>query len=328
MVKRIAVTPGEPAGVGPDLIVRIAQQAWPIEIVVVASKELLLERAESLGLPLQIEEYDQDKPPSAQKAGTLTLLPLELAEPVVPGKLNVNNGAYVVESLRLASEKNISGEFDAVVTGPVHKELINKAGIPFSGHTEYLAELTNTPKTVMLLATDQLRVALATTHLALNDVSNNITQESLSKVITIINNDFKYFGIKKPRILVCGLNPHAGENGYLGDEEITTIIPVINKLKKAGFNLTGPVPADTAFTPDSLKNIDVVLAMYHDQGLPVLKAKGFKNAANITLGLPFIRTSVDHGTALDLAGTGNISLGSFETALSYFNTLSGNVSQS
>ena len=211
------------------------------------------------------------------------------------------------------------------MTGPINKAIINQSGIEFSGHTEYLAELTNTPKTVMLLATNQLRVALATTHLALNDISKNITQESLSKIITIINNDFKYFGIKKPRILVCGLNPHAGENGYLGDEEITTIFPTIDKLKKAGFNLTGPVPADTAFTPDSLKNIDVVLAMYHDQGLPVLKSKGFKKAANITLGLPFIRTSVDHGTALNLAGTGNISLGSFNTALSYFKTLANDV---
>ena len=256
----------------------------------------------------------------------MSIFPVKTDIKVDSGVLNPKNVNYVLEIIKKATHDCLKGQCSGILTGPINKAIINQSGIKFSGHTEYLAELTNTSKTVMLLATDQLRVALATTHLALNDVSNNITQESLSKTITIINNDFKYFGIKKPRILVCGLNPHAGENGYLGNEEIATIIPVINKLKKAGLNLTGPVPADTAFTPDSLKNIDVVLAMYHDQGLPVLKAKGFKKAANITLGLPFIRTSVDHGTALNLAGTGNISLGSFNTALSYFKTLTDNVS--
>ena len=180
----------------------------------------------------------------------------------------------------------------------------------------------------MLLATDQLKVALATTHIPLTEVSKHITRDSLSQVISIINNNFKYLGVKKPKILVCGLNPHAGENGYLGNEEITTILPVIKKLNKVGYDLIGPVPADTAFTPESLTNVDVVLAMYHDQGLPVLKAQGFKKAANITLGLPFFRTSVDHGTAIELAGTGNISLGSFNTALSYFKTLKDNVTPS
>ena len=243
------------------------------------------------------------------------------------GVLNPNNANYVLKIIRKATYDCLEGKCNGILTGPINKAIINQSGIEFCGHTEYLAELTNTPKTVMLLATDQLRVALATTHLPLNDISKNITQESLTKIITIINNDIDNFGIKKQRIHLCGLNPHAGENGYLGDEEITTIIPTVNKLKKAGLNLTGPVPADTAFTPDSLKNIDVVLAMYHDQGLPVLKSKGFKKAANITLGLPFIRTSVDHGTALNLAGTGNISLGSFNNALSYFKSLTNDIAQ-
>jgi 4-hydroxythreonine-4-phosphate dehydrogenase len=214
------------------------------------------------------------------------------------------------------------------LTGPVNKGVINESGIDFTGHTEFLAKLTETSKTVMLLATDQLKVALATTHLPLTEVANNITRESLSEVISIIHNDFKYLGVKKPKILVCGLNPHAGENGYLGNEEKTIISPVIKELNKVGYDLIGPVPADTAFTHESLNNVDVVLAMYHDQGLPVLKAQGFKKAANITLGLPFFRTSVDHGTAIELAGTGNISLGSFNTALSYFKILKDNVTPS
>lgn len=316
MVKRIAVTPGEPAGVGPDLIVRIAQQAWPIEIVVVASKELLLERAESLGLPLQIEEYDQDKPPSAQKAGTLTLLPLELAEPVVPGKLNVNNGAYVVESLRLASEKNISGEFDAVVTGPVHKELINKAGIPFSGHTEYFAHQANCADVVMMLATKGLRVALVTTHIPLAYVSKAITFERLQKVTRILHEDLiNKFGIPNPKIYVCGINPHAGEGGHLGREEIEVMEPALAELRAEGMNLVGPLPADTIFQNKYLDDADAILTMFHDQGLPVLKYKGFGASVNITLGLPFIRTSVDHGTALELAGTDAADPGSFLEAM-------------
>ena len=318
----IAFTSGEPSGIGPDIAIIHAQKEREENLLVYCDPDVLINRAKQLNLPITLKENE------TRKASELSIFPVKTDVEVDSGVLNPKNANYVLEMIRKATHDCLKGQCSGILTGPINKAVINQSGIEFSGHTEYLAELTNTPKTVMLLATDQLRVALATTHLALNEVSNNITQESLSKVITIINNDFKYFGIKKPRILVCGLNPHAGENGYLGDEEITTIIPVIDKLKKAGFNLTGPVPADTAFTPDSLKNIDVVLAMYHDQGLPVLKAMGFKNAANITLGLPFIRTSVDHGTALNLAGTGNISLGSFETALSYFNTLSGNVSQS
>jgi 4-hydroxythreonine-4-phosphate dehydrogenase len=242
----------------------------------------------------------------------------------MPGKLNPDNAEYVLSLLKKATTNSLENRSRGILTGPINKSVINDAGIEFSGHTEYFAELSKSSKTVMVLATSGLKVALATTHLALKDVPKNITRESLIEVISIINNDFKFFDTKQPNILVCGLNPHAGENGYLGDEEITTIGPVIDYLNQNGFSLIGPVPADTAFTPDSLKNIDVVLAMYHDQGLPVLKAKGFKNAANITLGLPFIRTSVDHGTALDLAGTGKIDLGSFYCALSFFEKISKN----
>jgi len=315
----IAFTSGEPSGIGPDIAIIHAQKEREENLLVYCDPDVLINRAKQLNFPLTLKENE------TRKAAELSIFPVKTKVSVDSGILNPNNANYVLEIIRKATYDCLEGKCSGILTGPINKAIINQSGIEFCGHTEYLAELTNTPKTVMLLATDHLRVALATTHLALNDISKNITQESLTKIITIINNDFEYFGIKKPRILVCGLNPHAGENGYLGDEEITTIIPTINKLKKAGFNLTGPVPADTAFTPDSLKNIDVVLAMYHDQGLPVLKAKGFKKAANITLGLPFIRTSVDHGTALNLAGTGNISLGSFNTALSYFKTLTNDV---
>ena len=318
----IAFTSGEPSGIGPDIAIIHAQKEREENLLVYCDPDVLINRAKQLNLSITLKENE------TKKASELSIFPVKTDVEVDAGVLNPKNANYVLEIIRKATHDCLKGQCNGILTGPINKAIINQSGIEFSGHTEYLAELTNTSKTVMLLATDQLRVALATTHLPLNDVSNNISQESLTKIITIINSDFKYFGIKKPRILVCGLNPHAGEKGYLGDEEITTIIPAINKLKKAGFNLTGPIPADTAFTPDSLKNIDVVLAMYHDQGLPVLKAQGFKKAANITLGLPFFRTSVDHGTAIDLAGSGNISLGSFNTALSYFKTLKDNVTPS
>ena len=317
----IAFTSGEPSGIGPDIAIIHAQKEREENLLVYCDPDVLINRAKQLNFPLTLKENE------TRKASELSIFPVKAEVAVDSGVLNPNNANYVLEIIRKATNDCLEGQCSGILTGPINKAIINQSGIEFCGHTEYLAELTNTPKTVMLLVTDQLRVALATTHLALNDISKNITQESLTKIITIINNDFEYFGIKKPRILVCGLNPHAGENGYLGDEEITTIIPTIHKLKKAGFNLKGPVPADTAFTPDSLKNIDVVLAMYHDQGLPVLKANGFKKAANITLGLPFISTSVDHCTALNLAGTGNISLGSFNTALSYFKTLTNVITQ-
>ena len=316
----IAFTSGEPSGIGPDIALIYAQKERSEDLIVYGDPDVLINRAKLLNLSISLKEH------KTRKANELSIFPIKSKSKVEPGKLNPDNSDYVLSLIRQATNDCINKSCSGMLTGPINKAIINQSGIEFIGHTEYLADLTQTPKTVMLLATDQLKVALATTHLALKDVSKNITKESLIKVITIINNDFKYLGVENPSILVCGLNPHAGENGYLGDEELITIIPALNTLKKSGINLVGPVPADTAFTPDSLKNIDVVLAMYHDQGLPVLKAKGFKNAANITLGLPFIRTSVDHGTALDLAGTGNISLGSFNTALSYFKTLTNNAS--
>jgi 4-hydroxythreonine-4-phosphate dehydrogenase len=316
----IAFTSGEPSGIGPDIALIYAQKERHEDLLVYGDPDVLINRAKLLNLPISLKEH------KTRKANELNIYPIKTKSRVEPGKLNPDNSDYVLSLIRHATNDCVNKNCSGMLTGPINKAVINQSGIEFIGHTEYLADLTQTPKTVMLLATDKLKVALATTHLALKDVSKNITKESLIKVITIINNDFKYLGVEDPSILVCGLNPHAGENGYLGDEELITITPALNSLKKSGINLTGPVPADTAFTPDSLKNIDVVLAMYHDQGLPVLKAKGFKNAANITLGLPFIRTSVDHGTALDLAGTGNISLGSFNTALSYFKTLTNNAS--
>ncbi|CFQ48965.1 4-hydroxythreonine-4-phosphate dehydrogenase [Yersinia frederiksenii] len=314
--KRIVITPGEPAGVGPDLVVALAQQDWPVELVVCADPALLLARANQLNLPLQLREYQPDQPPLAQQAGTLTILPVKTATEVTPGKLDVNNSHYVVETLAKACDGAISGEFAALVTGPVQKSIINDAGIPFIGHTEFFADRSLCPRVVMMLATEELRVALATTHLPLLAVPGAITQASLHEVITILDSDLKTkFGIRQPQIYVCGLNPHAGEGGHMGHEEIETIIPALDALRQQGINLIGPLPADTLFQPKYLQHADAVLAMYHDQGLPVLKYQGFGRAVNITLGLPFIRTSVDHGTALELAATGTADVGSFITAL-------------
>ena len=314
--KRIVITPGEPAGVGPDLVIALAQQDWPVELVVCADPALLLTRAKELKLPLQLREYQQDKPALAQLAGSLTILPVKIAAEVMPGQLDVKNSHYVVETLAKACDGAISGEFAALVTGPVQKSIINDAGIPFIGHTEFFADRSHCPRVVMMLATEELRVALATTHLPLLAVPGAITQASLHEVITILDHDLKTkFGISQPQIYVCGLNPHAGEGGHMGHEEIDTIIPALDALRQQGINLIGPLPADTLFQPKYLQHADAVLAMYHDQGLPVLKYQGFGRAVNITLGLPFIRTSVDHGTALELAATGTADVGSFITAL-------------
>ncbi|WP_028109709.1 4-hydroxythreonine-4-phosphate dehydrogenase PdxA [Ferrimonas futtsuensis] len=316
MTVRVAVTPGEPAGVGPDLVVMLAQQAWPVELVVCADPQLITDRAKMLGLPIKLQPYQPGKAPQPQEAGTLTIAPFSLAAPVVCGELNDANSAYVVETLRFSSEKNMSGDFAAVVTGPVHKGIINQAGIPFSGHTEYFAQQAGCQDVVMVLATEGLQVALVTTHIPLAYVSKAITPQRLEQIIRILNRDLQdKFGLEKPRILVCGLNPHAGEGGHLGKEEIEVIEPTLSHLRAEGMDLTGPLPADTLFQPKYLDNCDVVLAMYHDQGLPVLKYKGFGKSLNITLGLPFIRTSVDHGTALDLAGSGQADPGSFLVAL-------------
>lgn len=317
-VYRIALTPGEPAGIGPDLVVTLAQQAQPHEIVAIADPQLLQARAQQLGVPLRLREINLQEAPRSSAAGELAVLPVALAQTAVTGKLNVSNAPYILRTLDAAIQGCLAGHFSALVTGPVQKSVINDAGIPFSGHTEYLAEKTNTPKVVMMLATEGLRVALATTHLPLKDVAAAITEDELTRITEILQRDMQLqFGIANPRILVCGLNPHAGEGGHLGREEIEVIEPVLEKLRARGMNLIGPLPADTLFTPKYLDSADAVLAMYHDQGLPVLKYKGFGQAVNITLGLPIIRTSVDHGTALDLAGTGKANLGSLHTALTY-----------
>lgn len=316
MTHRIAITPGEPAGIGPDLAITIAQQAWPVELVVVASPELLQERAALLNLPLTLTVYDPEATPKPSQPGTLTIIPVELAEPCVAGELNPANGAYVVETLRVACDKNMKGEFDAVVTGPVHKGLINQSGIAFSGHTEYFAHQANCSDVVMMLATEGLRVALVTTHIPLAYVSKAITSERLHHVTTILHKDLvTKFGIENPKIYVCGINPHAGEGGHLGKEEIEVMNPTLDALREQGINVIGPLPADTIFQQKYLKEADAILSMYHDQGLPVLKYKGFGSAVNITLGLPFIRTSVDHGTAADLAGKNEADAGSMTEAL-------------
>lgn len=316
---RLVITPGEPAGIGPDLIIQYVQQAQEHELVCIGDPDMLQQRAQKLGLPLFIRTYDSNTP-QVQTAGYLTVLEEPLFNTSVCGVADKMNAQSQLNALQRAVKGCISGEFSALVTGPMHKGIINEAGIHFTGHTEYLAELSKTNKVVMMLAAPEskykLRVALATTHLPLNKVSEAITKESLEEIITILNQDMKkYFTLKQPHILICGLNPHAGENGYLGMEEIETITPIINKLNKKGFNLEGPLPADTLFTDHNLKKADAVLAMYHDQGLPVLKHVGFGEAVNVTLGLPFIRTSVDHGTAFDLAGTGQASSSSLNAAI-------------
>lgn len=315
---RIALTPGEPAGIGPDLIITLAQQAQQHEIVAIADPHLLQTRAQQLGFHLQLREINLQDVPRPSAAGELAILPVVLSEPAVPGKLNVHNAPYILRTLDVAIDGCVARHFAALVTGPVQKSIINDAGIAFSGHTEYLAEKTHTEKVVMMLATEGLRVALATTHLPLKDVAAAITESELTQVAEILYRDMQVqFGIAQPRILVCGLNPHAGEGGHLGREEIDVIEPVLKQLRARGMDLIGPLPADTLFTPKYLDHADAVLAMYHDQGLPVLKYKGFGQAVNITLGLPIIRTSVDHGTALDLAATGKADLGSLRTALNY-----------
>ncbi|WP_105264786.1 4-hydroxythreonine-4-phosphate dehydrogenase PdxA [Pseudoalteromonas sp. T1lg76] len=317
MTLRIAITPGEPAGVGPDLLIALVQQEWDAQLVAIADAQLLQQRAATLGLPLTLIPFDEQAQAQPTAAGTLFYHQVDLPVEAIPGQLDEQNGEYVLDTLRIACEKNMDGTFDAVVTGPVHKGIINKAGISFSGHTEYFAQQSNTPDVVMMLATEGLRVALVTTHIPLAYVSKAITPERLTKVIGILDHDLRTkFAIEQPRILVCGLNPHAGEGGHLGREEIEVMTPTLEALNNQGMHLIGPLPADTLFQDKYLNEADAVLAMYHDQGLPVLKYKGFGNSVNITLGLPFIRTSVDHGTALDLAASGQADAGSFRVALS------------
>ena len=308
----IAVTPGEPAGIGPDLAVISVQKKLAKNLLFFADPNLIRSRAKLLNIELKVVESD-----SEVKNGEINIYPIESNHSFIPGELKVSSAEYVLNSIDLAIDFNLKNKSEALITGPIHKGIINQAGITFTGHTEYLEKKTSSKKTVMMLATDNLRVALATTHLPLSKVPKNINQESLRQTIRVIHNSLVQFGINNPKILVCGLNPHAGEDGYLGHEEIEIINPLIQDMNKEGFNLLGSVSADTAFTPESLKGVDVVLSMFHDQGLPVLKTLGFKRAINITLGLPFIRTSVDHGTAINLAGTDQVNSGSFEYVLDY-----------
>lgn len=316
MLPRLVLTPGEPAGIGPDLCVQIAQQARDAELVVVADPGLLESRARLLGLPLWLEEFDPAQSATCSRTGVLKIIPVPLVSAAVCGHLDPANAPYVLETLRVATRACRAGHCDALVTGPVQKSVINQAGIPFTGHTEFLADLTQAPQVVMMLAVPGLRVALATTHLPLREVSDAITSPLLESVLRVLHHDLRArFGIASPHVLVCGLNPHAGEGGHLGSEDDDVIAPVLEQLRAEGMHLTGPLPADTLFIPKYLKTADAVLAMYHDQGLPVLKYAGFGRAVNITLGLPIIRTSVDHGTALDLAGTGRADTGSLEAAI-------------
>ena len=322
---RLALTPGEPAGIGPDLCIQIAQQGHDHQLVVIADPDMMQRRAQALNLPLTLLPYSAEEPVCATPAGTLWISPVNLAEPASPGQLNPANAHYILETLTQATMGCQRNEFAALITAPVHKGVINDAGIPFSGHTEFLEHLTQTNKVVMMLATEGLRVALATTHLPLTEVPAAITQPLLEEVLSVLQQDLQQgFGLKNPRILIAGLNPHAGEGGHMGREEIEVIQPVIDRLREQGFNLSDPLPADTLFTDKLLKTADAVLAMYHDQGLPVLKYKGFGRAVNITLGMPIIRTSVDHGTALDLAGSGQADSGSLLTAINYAADMASN----
>jgi|JYMV01.1.fsa_nt_gi 4-hydroxythreonine-4-phosphate dehydrogenase len=303
-IYRIALTPGEPAGIGPDICIKIATQNHNCELIVLTDPALLTDRAQCLNTPITLKEFNPNQKPMPSRAGQITVLPIKTVAPVHPGQLDRRNARPVLNAIKQATQGCLNGLFDAMVTGPVHKGIINDAGIAFSGHTEYIAKLTG-QQPVMMLTIPGLRVTLVTTHLPLKDIPNAITKQQLTQVISTVHHDLQQrFGVKNPTLLVAGLNPHAGESGHLGDEEITTIIPVLNKLRAQGMRLIGPLPADTLFTPKYLETADAVVAMYHDQGLPVLKHKGFGNAVNITLGLPIIRTSVDHGTALDLAGSG------------------------
>ncbi|MES1928521.1 4-hydroxythreonine-4-phosphate dehydrogenase [Salinisphaera dokdonensis CL-ES53] len=315
---RLAFTPGEPAGIGPDLAVRIAQRAQSVELVAIADPGLLQARAEQLGLPLKLVPVDFDAAPQTTPAGTLAIDPVQCARPTTPGHVDTANARYVLDTLDRATDLCLSGHCDGLVTGPVHKAVINDAGIAFSGHTGYLAHRCHSGEPVMMLATDDgaLRVALATVHIPLADVPAALTRENLAHVLGVTERGLRdRFGIDRPRLLVAGLNPHAGENGYLGREEIDTITPVIEAQRARGMDIIGPLPADTLFTPHRLAGADAVVAMYHDQGLPVIKHLGFGRTVNISLGLAIVRTSVDHGTALELAGHESVDTGSLQAAI-------------
>lgn len=315
MTPILAITPGEPAGIGPDLVIQLAQQRQLPPAVVIADPDLLAERAQRLNHEVRLCSVTSVAEARQVDPHSIAVLPVPLATPCKPGTLNTANARYVLNCLDLAAELALKGEA-AMVTGPVHKGVINEAGIAFSGHTEYLQAKAGVDQVVMMLATEGLRVALVTTHLPLSQVPAAITQRLLQRVTAVLHAALQQdFGCAQPRILVSGLNPHAGEGGHMGREEIDIIEPALAELRQLGWQLQGPLPADTLFQPHYLDEADAVLAMYHDQGLPVLKYKGFGRAVNITLGLPFVRTSVDHGTALDLAGSGKADAGSLLVAL-------------
>lgn len=313
---KILLTAGEPAGIGPDLILEAATCEWPAQLVCVADRELMMQRAAQLGLAVECPPYTSAQPVCPHVPGQLPMVHIPLGAPVEPGQLDTGNASYVLATLGFAVESCRAGEFDAMVTAPVQKSVIADSGVAFSGHTEFLAEQTGSDSVVMLLAAGQLRVALATTHLPLRDVPDALSASLLTRVLRTLHDDLvNRFRIDRPHITVLGLNPHAGESGHLGQEELDTIGPVCEALKLAGYDIEGPLPADTAFNADIRERTDAYLAMYHDQGLPVLKFAGFGRAVNITLGLPIIRTSVDHGTALDLAATGRADAGSLKAAI-------------
>ena len=313
---RLAITAGEPAGIGPDILLSAATQPHAAQLVAIGSKSVLTERAAHLGLDVALTPYSSTDVAAPHVPGTLPLIDISTFTAVTPDTLHPDNARHVLALLDQAIALCTAGECDAMVTAPLHKGVINNAGIPFSGHTEYLSEATGADHVVMLLASGSLRVALATTHLPLSRVPAAITAERLHATLTVLDHDLRTtFGIAEPRITVLGLNPHAGEGGHLGTEESAIIEPVCQALREQGLHVTGPIPADSAFIPSARVDTDAYLAMYHDQGLPVLKAEGFEGAVNITLGLPIIRTSVDHGTALSLAGTGAATAGSLIAAI-------------
>lgn len=315
MVHRFLITPGEPAGIGPDITIALAQKAWEHEFVAIADPLLLTTRAKELGLRLHIQTCDFSEPPQISPPSTIKVYPIPLAQNVIAGKLNPANSAYVIETLNQAATCCLQKKASAVITGPVNKEVINAANIPFTGHTEFFAQFCKVKQPVMLFVVDELKVALVTTHLPLEKVPAAITKERIHSVLSVLYQELKSrFHIQNPRVLVCGLNPHAGEGGYLGKEEIETITPLLQTWRNENKDIIGPLPADTIFTPNYLKKADAILAMYHDQALPLVKYLGFGHAVNVTLGLPFIRTSVDHGTAIDLAGSGQADAGSMIAA--------------
>ncbi len=312
----IAITPGEPAGSGPDIVLKAAMQDQHGQLIAVADTELLRERARLLDLQIELKRWSEGTPVVQHQPGTLWVLDVELATACYPGKLDVANASYVLETLELANRGVLDGTFSALVTAPVQKSILNDAGVAFSGHTEFLQQKSGGGAVVMMLASPYLKVALATTHLPLREVADALTIDGLIQTVRIVHRDLETkFGIQNPRILVAGLNPHAGEGGHLGREEIDIIEPALMFSREQGINPIGPLPADTLFTPGYLEQADAVLAMYHDQGLPVLKSQGFGESVNVTLGLPFIRTSVDHGTALDLAATGRADASSMQAAI-------------